>query len=180
MADEAVAATDARPAWDVRAARLLNIWAAAWMAGLGVLIVIDVSGRAMFNRPIAGVPEMVAASLVGIAFLQLPYSILSRMMIRTTVLRDALGPTARRAIEALAALLGFGFFALLGYASWEPMADSVANLEYEGSEAFRVPIYPIRIIVVAAAIVAAYCYLRVVVATLRGSREFEVHHSSGL
>ena len=154
---------------DLRMSRRLNIAAAAWMAALGVLIVVDVTGRALFNRPITGVPEIVAASIVGIAFLQLPYSILSRMMIRTTVLRDALGPAARRSLEILNALLGFGFFALLAYASWEPMLTSWEHLEYEGSEAFQVPVYPVRAVVVASGILSAYCYARLTFDALRAS-----------
>ena len=171
---DATGATPARPAgaWDVRASRILNIWAAAWMAALGVLIIVDVTGRALVNRPVTGVPELVAASLVGIAFLQLPYSILSRMMIRTTVLRDAFPASLRKWLDALTALLGFAFFALLAYGSWEPMIESWSNLEYEGSEAFKVPIYPIRAVVMASGLFSAYCYLRIVIASLRDTREF--------
>ena len=154
--------------WDVRATRTLNIWAAAWMAFLGVIIVVDVTGRAFFNRPIAGVPEVVAASLVGIAFLQLPYAILSGTMLRTTVLRDNLKPAARKAVEVIGLLLGAGFFGVLIYAEWEPMVTSFATLEYEGGEGFHVPVYPVHAVIMASAIVSALCYLRLALKMLRG------------
>jgi len=153
--------------WDRRAARLLNLWAAAWMALLGVLIIVDVTGRAIANLPIAGVPEIVAASIVGIAFLQLPYAVLSRMMLRTTVLRDALGPASRRAVETFAAGVGVVFFALLAFAAWEPMVTSLATLEYEGGEGFHVPVYPIHALVFLSAVAAAYCYARRTVQAFR-------------
>jgi len=41
---------------DQRASRVLNILAAAWMALLGVLILVGVSGRALFPHRITGVP----------------------------------------------------------------------------------------------------------------------------
>lgn len=154
--------------WDVRATRTLNVWAAAWMAFLGLIIVIDVTGRAFFSHPIAGVPEVVAASLVGIAFLQLPYAILSGTMLRTTVLRDILGPLARRTVEVAGLLLGAAFFAILVYAEWEPMVTSFATLEYEGGEGFRVPVYPVHAVIMASAIVSALCYARLAYKMLRG------------
>ncbi len=160
--------THAPDAWDLRAARILNVWAAGWMALLGVLIIVDVTGRFVANRPIPGVPEMVAASLVGIAFLQLPYSVLSRMMLRTTILRDALGPNARRWVETIAVSLGVLFFGLLAYASFEPMIRSWETLEYEGGEGFHVPVYPIHTLVFLSALAATVCYARIAWQTCRG------------
>jgi TRAP-type C4-dicarboxylate transport system permease small subunit len=49
----------------------LNSIGTAWIFLLMLIINADVLARYLFNSPIAGVPEMVALSIVGIVFLQL-------------------------------------------------------------------------------------------------------------
>ena len=54
--------------------RLANVVATLWIILLMLLIVGDILGRELFGNPIAGVPEMVKFSIVGIVFLQISHS----------------------------------------------------------------------------------------------------------
>ena len=51
-----------------------NVVATLWILWLMVLIVSDVIGRETIGQPIAGVPEMVKFSIVGIVFLQIAHT----------------------------------------------------------------------------------------------------------
>ena len=70
-----------------------------WMNGAGVLgvflltflICADIVGRTVFDRPILGVTEIVSLSLVAFVFLQLPYAIAQRRLMRVEM---AVGPLA--------------------------------------------------------------------------------------
>jgi TRAP-type C4-dicarboxylate transport system permease small subunit len=72
--------------------------------GLMILINSDIAGRAFFNSPITGVPEMVTYSIVGIVFLQLAHALKSGSLTRSDLLLDLLqtgAPRARRFLLAL-------------------------------------------------------------------------------
>ena len=63
--------------------RTLLLAAAAIILLLGFLICADVIGRAVFNSPVKGTPEMVSMSIVIICFLLAGYAVHSGGMIYT-------------------------------------------------------------------------------------------------
>ena len=53
----------------------LNVLGTLWIVAITLLITADVTGRAFFNSPIFGVPEIVKISVVGIVWLQMSYTL---------------------------------------------------------------------------------------------------------
>jgi TRAP-type C4-dicarboxylate transport system permease small subunit len=155
------------------ATRLLHILAAIWLCLIAMTIVVDVFGRFVFNSPLTGTAEIVANSVVSIAFLQIPFAIRTYGMLRTTVVLDKLGPAGRRVFNIATYLLGIVVFAVMAYASWEPMLNSWSISEYEGEGALRVPVYPVRTFIVAMSALAAFAYVLLLLRELRGEATAE-------
>lgn len=131
-----------------RLSRVLYFVAAAWMFFFAFLILIDVLARGVFNMPILGIPEIVGNSIVSIAFLQLGHTIRMKAMLRAEIIDTVLGPTTRHGLYTLWLVAGAAFFAMIAVASWEGMFQSWASSEYEGEGGLRVPVYPVRTILV--------------------------------
>ena len=137
----------------------LKVFAAVWMFGLAVLILLDVSARGIFNTPLLGIPEIIANSVVSIAFLQLPYTVRIRAMLRAEGITGFFGKSGQRALLVFGLLAGAAFFAMIFYAGWGSMEQSWISGEYEGEGGLRVPVYPVRTIVVFCSLLAAVNYV---------------------
>ena len=142
-----------------RLARTTHVVSAFWVLVLAAIIFVDVMGRYLFSQPLLGATEIIANSVVSITFLQLPLAIYQGGMIRSTLLYDAVGERARRLLRTLAYVLGLAFFLGTAFSAWGPALEALAVSEYEGEGALRVPTYPVRFLVVATSIFAAYVYL---------------------
>ena len=142
-----------------RLSRATHVVSAFWVLVLAAIIFVDVMGRYLFSQPLLGATEIIANSVVSITFLQLPLAIYQGGMIRSTLLYDAVGESARRWLRTLAGALGLAFFLGTAYSAWGPALEALAVSEYEGEGALRVPTYPVRFLVVATSIFAAYVYL---------------------
>ena len=142
-----------------RLARITHAVSAFWVLVLAVIILIEVMGRYLFSQPLLGATEIIGNSVVSIAFLQLPLAIYRGGMIRSTLIYDALGPDGQRVLRTLVNLLGLLFFLGTAYSAWGPALEALAVSEYEGEGALRVPTYPVRFLVVATSIFAAWVYL---------------------
>jgi len=126
------------------ATRALHAVGAATIALLTVVILYDALGRLLFNRPFPGTTELAANAMVLITFLQVPYAILHRKLLRVTFLLDRVPPGARAALDTLAFGAGAVFFAAIAVVAWAPLAHSVASGEFYGTNAFRIPAWPLR------------------------------------
>lgn len=117
------------------------------------LILADVIGRALFNAPILGVPEMVQFSIVGIVFLQLPQTLRSGGLTRSELLLQPLrrrGPRAARVLEALYDLTGAALFALILAATWPLALQAFESREFYGSTGVvQIPTGPLKLIIIA-------------------------------
>lgn len=142
-----------------KVSRALKLVAAVWLFSLSLMILADVLARGLFDRPILGIKEMVANSIVIIAFLQLPYTVRIGGMLRAEIIDAWLSRRARTAIMIIAYLLGALLFLLIAVASWEPMLRAWASGEYEGEGGFSVPTYPVRTIIVIGSALAAINYI---------------------
>lgn len=139
----------------------LKYVAAALLLGVAILIAVDVLMRAVVNKPIIGVAEIVANGVVIIAYLQLTYAVRIGSMLRSELLVTVLPFRAKIILETIIALLGVLFFALIAWASYTPMMRAIATGEFEGHASFQVPTWPVRVIVVVCSILAVLNYLSV-------------------
>lgn len=137
---------------------LLKYLAAVLLLAVAVLIATDVGLRTFFNKPIIGVAEVVANGVVIIAYLQLTYAIRIGSMLRSEFLISQLPGRARIVLEAVIAIVGVLFFALIAWASYTPLVRAFTTGEFEGHASFQVPTWPVRFVVVFCAALAVLNY----------------------
>ncbi|MBT4905340.1 MAG: TRAP transporter small permease [Rhodospirillaceae bacterium] len=138
--------------------RVCSTVAAFWAMALAFLILWDITGRTFFNAPFDGTIEIVANSMVSILFLQLPYTIYRGAHLRTTVVYQNLPNIGRRLIDIFVAILGIWFFWSVAVGGWEDMIIGWEVDEREGEGSIRVPIYPVRSLIIVFAIVSMFVY----------------------
>lgn len=168
-------ATAEGPSGPARAFRRLteamNGLGTLWIVALMLLINADVLGRALFNRPIAGVPEMVALSIVAIVFLQLTHTAQTGRLTRSTALIDGLGrrwPRVLAGLEAIYALCGVVVVAAMIQATWPLFRNAWTRHEMVGELGnFRAPLWPVRLIILAGCATLALHFLGRAVAFAR-------------
>ena len=127
-----------------RLSKFLMIAAAAWAFGLAFLVMANIIGRTVFDFPIYGTAEIVAASIVIVVFLQAGYAIRSRSMLKADFLVEHLPDKLQRTLLAIGYLLGAAFFLMIITGGWEESIASYVDGEYEGEGALRVPSWPAR------------------------------------
>ena len=127
---------------------ILNAIGTVWVAAMMVLICGDILGRALFNSPIIGVPEIVRVSVVGIVWLQMAYTLKIGAHLRSNIILDRLSLKWQYIVEIIGCILGILVFSLAVYTSWDVMIEGWRIKEFEGELPVRVPVYPIRTIVV--------------------------------
>ncbi len=148
----------------VRLNAALHYAAALWLFGLALVILVDVAGRSLFNTPLQGTAEIVANSVVSIAFLQLCHAVREGRMLRVELLDAMLPAGGIRVVHIAGCLLGALLFAAIAAASWEPMMHAWRIGEYAGYEgSLRIPVYPVRTLIVAMAGLATLNYLTMAV-----------------
>lgn len=123
-----------------------NVAATLWILLLMVLICADVIGRNAFLSPLAGVPEMVKFSILGIVFLQVAHTHRSGEMIRSDGLLGLLTRRAPRmgaALDLVAQLAGVAVSLLLAWAVWPKAVRAFERGEMEGIAGhFQMPVWP--------------------------------------
>lgn len=146
----------------VRLSRVIHLVSALWTLGLAALILADVAGRSLLAQPIPGTKEIIQNSIVAITFLQLPLAIYSGSMLRTSVLADAVPPIVRQLLRTLCYLLGAALFVGLMISSYEPLLDAYRIGEYEGEGALRVPVWPLRGVILIMSVFGFFAYLSMI------------------
>jgi TRAP-type C4-dicarboxylate transport system permease small subunit len=154
--------------YTVSLARMIHILSSLWVFILAIVILIDVFGRVLFLAPLPGTKEILQNSVILVTFLQIPLAIFSGSMLRTTLLTDSLPPFAKKILRTLAYALGFGLFAAIGYASFPEAMEALRLNEYEGEGSLRIYTWPIRFLMVATSLFAAFAYLSMMIADWRG------------
>lgn len=125
------------------------------IGAIGALVVADIVGRNFLDHPIVGTIEIAKTSIVAITFLTLPYAMRRGSHVRSTVVLSRLSPRPFMLMTTLSCLLGAAVFALIAYASWEPMRFAIESGSFEGEGALRVPTWPTRVVIVAGSVVMA-------------------------
>ncbi len=128
-----------------------------------LLMCADVALRNALNKPIDGVAELVATSIIVIVFLQLPATLRHGRMARADLFIDPFiqrRPKPGRALRALFSLVGTAACGVLAWASWPMLSRAWEDQEFFGIEGvFTFPVWPMRAVVVLGASLAAVQYL---------------------
>ena len=144
-----------------------------------VLMCLDVFMRNAFNRPIDGVAEMVAASIIVIVFLQLPATLRhGRMSSADFFLGPLLSkrPVAGKFLRCLLSIFGIFACSLIAYATWPLLTRSWNNNEFFGVEGlFTFPTWPMRLVVFCGATLAAVQYILLTLQDWREARKESKH-----
>ena len=142
-----------------------------WILVLMALICADIVGRAAFNAPILGVPEMVQFSIVGIVFLQLPLTLRTDGLTRSDLLLGALmraRPRIAHALQLVFDLTGAALLAIIVGTTWPLARQAFANKEFYGSTGVvHIPTGPLKAIIILGCAVMALQFL------LRAWRAFQ-------
>lgn len=122
-----------------------------WIVLVMFLVCADVAGRYLMNRPIEGVAEVVALSIVGIVFLQLAHTLSVERFIRSDVFILPLlqrRPRAGYALQGVQHVIG-GLLCLMMLAFVAPvLLEAWTEGDYVGTAGvFTAPKWPIHFIV---------------------------------
>lgn len=150
--------------------RVCGTVAAFWALLLAFVIAADITARTVLNAPMIGVPELVANCIVSIVFLQLPYAIYRGAHLRTTVIYQNTPEIVQRLIDCIAYSFGIMFFVGVAWGGWEDMIIGWEVDEREGEGSIRIPVAPIRTLIVVFGVVSAATYVLMLAHTILGSR----------
>jgi TRAP-type mannitol/chloroaromatic compound transport system permease small subunit len=145
---------------------VLNVMATAWIFGMIMFVVLDVSGRVLFNYPLTGVPEIIKISNPMIAFLQITYVLWTGRHIRTDILLDRMTQKGNALINIVNAVMGVFIFGLNFYSGWDLTVTAFDIWEYEGEGALRVPTAPIRLIILLGSVLMIIQFCRIIASNL--------------
>ena len=146
---------------------VLNAAGTAWVGAMMFLICGDIFGRALFNSPIVGVPEIVKVSIVGLVWLQMAYTLKVGGHLRSNVILDRLPRKWQFSVEIIGSILGILVFGFAAYSSWDVMIEGWRIMEFEGELPVRVPTYPIRTIVFIGAFLTAVQFVVILSQNIR-------------
>ncbi len=142
---------------------LANVVATAWILVMMTLLLCDIIGRDVFGAPIAGVPEMVKFSIVGIVFLQVAHTHRKGEMIRSDGLLGVISAAMPRfgaLLDLLAIFAGAGVSLLLAWAVWPKALRAFHRGEMEGIAGhFQMPVWPFLTIVAVGSALLALSFL---------------------
>jgi TRAP-type mannitol/chloroaromatic compound transport system permease small subunit len=140
-----------------------------------VLIVADVVGRFVFDHPIAGVPEMVAMSILAIVFLQIGNTLVRGRLTRAdgflNLLRDG-KPRLGALLDGVMNGAGAAIIMVLISAFYPLFLRSYGRNEMVGAVGqFLAPIWPVHLIVlIGCGLLAAVFLLRAIILLLHAIR----------
>lgn len=153
----------------------LTSWmnAAGTIAIFGLLVAVnaDILGRGLFNAPLRGTAEILSVGIVAIVFMQLPNTLWAGRFPRADFALDGLAaraPRAGAAVLALFHLVGAAMLALLCIAIVPELKRAWALGDYFGALGdFTVPLWPVRLIMVAGTGLTALTFLLLAYEDLR-------------
>ncbi len=142
---------------------VMNSIGTAWVFVLLVIINLDIGGRALFNHPIRGVPEIVALSIVACVFLQLAHTLKVGRLTRSDIILNWLArknPGLEHFLRGIYHLIGAVVLVILFTASL-PLFTKAWRLDvYVGAEGdFMAPVWPVKLIILIGSMAAAIQFM---------------------
>lgn len=142
---------------------VMNSIGTAWVFVLLVIINLDIGGRAIFNHPIRGVPEIVALSIVACVFLQVAHTLKVGRLTRSDILLNWLAkkkPGLGHFLNGVYHIIGAALMIIMFNASL-PLFEKAWRLDvYVGAEGdFMAPVWPVKLIILIGCIAAAIQFL---------------------
>ena len=145
--------------WNEKITRYLLVFAAVLAFSLCFLVVADVIGRVVFNRPVQGTTEMVSLTIVMVCWLQAGFAIRSGGMLHVDSISNLMSPRFQSWMAAFGALAGVIFFGVLFIGSFEGAEHAWVSDEFEGEGVLRVPVWPTRFAMVLGSGLATLNYI---------------------
>jgi len=150
---------------------VMNSIGTAWVFVLLVIINLDIGGRALFNHPVRGVPEIVAMSIVACVFLQIAHTLKVGRLTRSDILLNWLQsrhPALKHILEALYYLIGGCLMAVLFKASIPLFTKAWTIDEYVGAQGdFMAPVWPVKLIILIGCVAGAIQFLLMAIDSLK-------------
>lgn len=104
-----------------------NIIASILLVGMMLLVVCDVTGRYLFNRPVHGTMEITEFIMVAIVYLTLAHTQAIRGHIKVDLLLERMSRRMRLLLELITYLFGVVIFALIG---WQGVMSAIEAWEF--------------------------------------------------
>ena len=156
---------------------VMNNIGTAWVFVLLVIINLDIGGRALFNHPVRGVPEIVAMSIVALVFLQIAHTLKVGRLTRSDILLNWLAgryPRLKLGLEGGYHLTGAVLMAILFKASLPLLTKAWQIDEYVGAQGdFMAPIWPVKLIILIGCLAGGIQFLIMAVTNFR---QMAVYH----
>ena len=115
------------------------------IAVLMCVITFDVIARTFFNYSFQGTAEIVANSIVAIAFMQFAYCLAVGKHVRTTIIYDKANDKAKLCLDLFSYLIGFCIYVILIHPALDVFLAAVSSGEFEGEGALRIPTWPTKL-----------------------------------
>ncbi len=142
----------------------LNAIGTGWIFVIMVLINSDVWSRAIFNRPISGIPLIIEMSIIAIVFLQITAALRGGRLTRSDVLIGRLlknRPQLGFSLQALYHLTGAALMVILYAFSERFFVKAWQRGTYEGVEGdFTLPTWPLKLLILVGAVICAIQFVR--------------------
>ena len=130
------------------------------MSFMAIVVSIDVLGRFLFNRPLAGGPEIVEELMVCVIFFMFPYVIGVDRHIKVDVIVDQLKRFTPRLQWFLAVAFDLIIFIMLAFLTWEGFWGVIgAYHSGEVTDNLLIPHYPFRIILTVGFFIGFFTFL---------------------
>ena len=150
---------------------VMNTIGTAWVFVLLVIINLDIGGRALFNHPVRGVPEIVALSIVACVFLQIAHTLRVGRLTRSDILLNWLQthhPNLKHFLEGVYFLIGACLMAILLNSSIPLFTKAWRIDEYVGAQGdFMAPVWPVKLIVLIGCVAGAIQFLLMAVGSFK-------------
>jgi len=129
----------------------LNVVGTLLIVAIMLLVNTDVIGRAVFNDPVSGVPEMVSMSIVAIVFLQIAQTFRMGRLTRTSAVLDFVKVRSVRAhagFELIFAIAAIAVIWQLLAASGPLFVKAWVRGTFRGTIGdFIAPIWPVKLVI---------------------------------
>lgn len=150
-----------------RLVRGCNWLASAWILVLMLLIVGDITGRVLFNKPIVGVNEILEISIIAMLYLQVTQALREGRHTRSDAFALQLqrrNPRAALVLDAVFHAAGFVLMVLILFAVWPRVLEAYrANLSIGNRGVFVVPEWPLRAVILFGCVLMAVQFALLVV-----------------